>query len=91
LKTDVNKLLKKHDKLVQSDGLKVTSHVQREKDGWTVNTVMVENCNTPFKFKRQQPYKNLKGARVNMTYYPVIEMVAGIEMEVMKVVRIKLS
>ena len=65
--------------------------LQREKDDWYVNTVMVENCNTPFKFKRQLPYNNLQGARVNMTYYQAIEMVAGIVMEVMKVVRIKLS
>jgi len=89
--SDAKKLLTKHQQLVQSDGLKVTSHVQREKDDWYVNTVMIEHCNAPFKFKRQQPYKNLKGARVNMIYYPAVEMVAGIEMEVMKVVRIKLS
>jgi hypothetical protein len=91
MKSDVNKLLKKHDKLVQSDGLKVTSHVQTEKDDWIINTVMVEGCDAPFKFRRQQAYKNLKGARVNLTYYPAVEMVAGIELEVMNVVRIKVS
>jgi hypothetical protein len=91
MKTDVDKLLKKHDKLIQSDGLKVTSHVQTEKDDWFISTVMVEGYNAPFKFKRQQVYKNLKGARVNMTYYPAVEMVAGIELEVMNVVRIKVS
>ena len=91
MKSDVDKLLKKHEKLVQSDGLKVTSHVQTEKDDWFINTIMIEGCNTPFKYKRQQAYKNLKGARVNMTYYPAVEMVAGIELEVMNVVRIKVS
>ncbi len=91
MKTDVNKLLKKHANLVQTDGLKVTSHVQTEKDDWIINTVMVEGYNVPFKFKRQQAYRNLKGARVNMTYYPAVEMVAGIELEVMNVVRIKMT
>lgn len=91
MKSDVKKLLNKHDKLIQSDGMKVTSHVQTDRDEWIINTVMIEGCNAPFKFKRQQAYKNLKGARVNITYYPDIEMVAGIELEVMTVVRIKVS
>ena len=91
MKSDVKKLLNKHDKLVQSDGVKVSSHVQTDKDEWIINTVMIDDCNVPFKFKRQQAYKNLKGARVNMTYYPDVEMVAGIELEVMHVVRIKVS
>lgn len=91
IKTDVKKLLKRHDKLIQSDGLKVTSHVQTDKGDWIVNTVMVDGHLVPFKFKRQQLYKNLKGARVNLTYYRDTEEVGGIEMEVMNVVRIKLS
>jgi hypothetical protein len=36
-------------------------------------------------------YKNIKGQRVNLTYYPTTESVAGIEMEVMNVVRIKIA
>ena len=40
------------------------------------------------KFKQ---YQNLKGARVNLTYYRHVEDVAGIEFETMKVVRIKRS
>lgn len=89
--SDVKKLLKKHQKLVQSDGMKVNSHVQTEKDGWYVNTLMLDDCLVPFKYKRQKLYKNLKGASVNLTYYPTVELVAGIEMEVMSVVRIKVS
>ena len=50
---------------------------------------MVEGCEVPFKFKRQGNYQNLKGARVNMTYYPEMETVVGMDFEVMKVVRIK--
>ncbi|MGD8593327.1 MAG: hypothetical protein PVF82_10875 [Gammaproteobacteria bacterium] len=91
MKSEPEKLLKKHAKLVHSDMLKVTSHVQRKTDDWIINTVMVEGCDVPFKFKRQREYKNLKGARVNLTYYPDVEIVAGIEFEVMTVVRIKIA
>jgi hypothetical protein len=91
MKSEPEKLLKKHAKLVHSEMLKVTSHVQRNTDDWIINTVMVEGCDVPFKFKRQREYKNLKGARVNLTYYPDVEIVAGIEFEVMNVVRIKIA
>ncbi|MFT5675680.1 MAG: hypothetical protein ACI808_001611, partial [Paraglaciecola sp.] len=53
------------------------------------HTLMVEGCDVPFKFKRKGNYKNLKGARVNMTYYSKQETVAGMSFEMMKVVRIK--
>ncbi len=88
---DARKLLKKHENLVHSEMMKVTSHVQRDSTDWIINTVIVEGCDIPFKYKRKEKYKNLKGASVNMTYYPATEMVAGIEMEVMNVVRIKIS
>ena len=91
MKSEAKILLKKHDKLIHSEMLKVTSHVQRRVDDWIVNTVMVESYDVPFKFKRQREYKNLKGARVNLTYYPAVETVAGIEFEVMNVVRIKIA
>ena len=91
MKSQPEKLLKKHEKLVHSEMLKVTSHVQRNAGDWIINTVMVEGCDVPFKFKRQRQYKNLKGARVNLTYYPDVEIVAGIEFEVMNVVRIKIA
>ena len=71
--------------------LKVTSHVQREKGEWIINTLMVEGCEAPFKYKRKRKYKSINGQRVNLTYYPDTETVAGIEMEVMNVVRIKIA
>jgi len=91
MKSDPKKLLKKHNKLTQSEFLKVTSHTQRNTDNWIINTIMIEGYEVPFKFKRQRPYKNLKGQRVNLTYYPMIENVAGLEFEIMNVVRIKAS
>lgn len=91
MKSDVNKLLKKHPRLTQSDMMKVTSHVQREQGEWIINTLMLEGCTTPFKYKRKKLYKNLTGQRVNLSYYPSTESVAGIEMEVMNIVRIKIS
>jgi len=66
--------------------------VQRElDDGWYINTIMLEGYDVPFKYKRQKQYKNLKGQRVNLTYYADQETVAGFDMEIMKVVRIKVS
>ena len=52
---------------------------------------MIEGYVVPFKYKRKKIYKNLKGQRVNLTYYAEIENVAGMEIEVMNVVRIKVS
>jgi hypothetical protein len=91
MKSQVDKLLKKNPQLVHSDMVKVTSHVQRESEGWIINTIMIEKCEVPFKYKRKKRYKNLTGATVNLTYYPQPEMVAGIEFETMKVVRIRIS
>ena len=91
MKSDPDKLIKKHKKLVHSEMLKVTSHVQRQDGDWIINTVMVEGYDVPFKYKRQRKYKNLKGARVNLTYYPDVENVAGMEFEIMNVVRIKVA
>lgn len=91
MKTDPDKLLKKHKNLVHSEMLKVTSHVQRSEDDWIINTLMIEGYDVPFKYKRQKAYKNIKGARVNLTYYPDVEIVAGMEFEIMRVVRIKIA
>lgn len=89
--SDASKLVKKHEELTHSEMVKVISHVQRDKDEWIINTVMIEDCEVPFKFKRKQQYKNLKGARVNITYYPTTEVVAGLDFEIMNVVRIKVA
>ncbi len=89
--SEPEKLIKKHEKLVHSDMMKVMSHVQRDAGKWIVNTLMIEGCDVPFRYKRQVPYKNLKGQRVNLTYYPANETVAGMQIEIMNVVRIKVS
>ena len=91
MKSIVDKLLDKHKALIQSDFRKVGSHVQRDDGEWFVNTLMIEGCDTPFKYKRKKRYKSLSGQRVNLTYYVAHETVAGIEMEIMKVVRLKIS
>ena len=87
----VDKLLNTHRKLVHSEMVKVISHVQRDTEDWVLNTILIEGCDVPFKYKRKKMYKNIKGQRVNLTYYPLTESVAGIEMETMKVVRIKIA
>ena len=87
----VNKLLGSHRELVHSECMKVVSHVQRDDKEWIINTLMIEGCEVPFKYKRKKMYRNINGQRVNLTYYPTKESVAGIEMEVMKVVRIKVA
>jgi len=89
--SDPDKLLKKHADLVHSSDMKVASHVQRQEGDWIINTVMIEGYDVPFRFKRKKAYRNVKGARVNMTYYPDRVCVAGIEMEIMNVVRIKIA
>ena len=91
IKSDVNSLLKKNDQLNQLDAVKVCSHVQRESGDWYINSLMLEGYDTPFKYNRKKKYKSLKGTSVNLTYYPQTELVAGIEFEFMKVVRIRRS
>lgn len=90
-KNAAQQLIKKHDKLVHSENMKVISHVQREKDDWIINTLMLNGVDVPFKYKRKKHYQSLKGQRVNLTYYPEAELVAGFEVEIMSVVRIKVS
>ena len=89
--SDVKKLLKKHGQLNQLDNVKVENHVQRDKDDWVINTIMLEGYDVPFKYKRKTVYKSLKGSRVNLTFYPETESIAGIVFEVMSVVRIRRS
>ena len=91
MKSYVDKLLKKHEKLTHSEMQRVTSHVQRQAGDWIINTLIIDGCSAPFKFKRKDKYSDLKGARVNLTYYPEVETVAGFEHEVMNVVRIRIA
>jgi hypothetical protein len=87
----VNDLLKTHEKLVHSENITVISHVQREQDEWFINTLMIKDCDTPFKYKRRKAYKSLTKNQVNMTYYMSVEVIAGLEMEVMNIVRIRIA
>ena len=91
MKSSPEKLTKKHDQLTHSDVMTVKSHIQRPAGDWILNTLMIDGCDVPFKYKRTKQYKNLKGQRVNLTYYPDIETVAGMDFLVMNVVRIKIS
>ena len=91
MKSPVDKLLKKNRELIHSDMMKVNSHVQRDEKNseWIINTLTLEGYDVPFRFKRKKQYRNLKGARVNLTYYAGTEKVAGFDVEVMNVVRIR--
>ena len=89
MKSEVEKLLEKNRCLNHLEMATVVSHVQREKDGWVLNTILLDGYDVPFRYRRKKLYRNLKGARINITYYPVAEQVAGIDVEVMKVVRLK--
>jgi len=89
--SDIKKLLNKHEQLNQLDNVKVLSHVQRDKDDWVINSIMLEGYDVPFKYKRRKVYKTLAGARVNLTFYPETKSIAGIEFETMSVVRIRRS
>jgi len=86
-----SELLKRHQQLTQSDAMKVSSHVQRESAEWIINTLMIEGYSVPFRYKRKKRYKNLTGQLVNLSYYADTEVVADMELEIMKVVRIKRS
>lgn len=88
---DPEKLLARHGELIHSDGRKVVSHVQRKSGEWIINTLMIESYEVPFRYKRKKQYKSLEGALVNLTYYAATRDVAGIEMEIMNVVRIRRS
>ena len=91
MQTEPEKLLKKHQQLVHSDMLKVTTYRPRTEGEGIINTLMIEGCTAPFRFKRKQAYRNIKGQRVNLTYYADSETVGGMEFEVMNVVRIRVA
>lgn len=91
MQSSPDKLTKAHADLIHSDAQKVVSHVQRDEGEWVINTLMLEGCNVPFRYKRKQHYSSLEGARVNLTYYRETLKVGGFDMEVMNVVRLKRS
>jgi len=55
--SEVKKLLKKHGQLNQLDNVNVESHVQRDKDDWVINTIMLDGYDVPFKYRRKTDYK----------------------------------
>lgn len=85
------KLTQRHSKLTHTENIKVVSHVQRESGDWQLNTLMLDGVDVPFKYKRKKLYKNLKDYRVNITYYSDYEKIAGFDIEIMRVVRIKVT
>lgn len=91
MKTDPEQLIKAHPNLVHSDNQTVESHTQREQGERFVNTLMIKGCSAPFKYQRTKRFKSLEGQKVNLTYYPATESVAGFDIEVMKVVRLRRS
>jgi len=91
MKIDPEKLLKKHPALIHSDVKEVISHVQRNEGEWIINTLMINGCDVPFKYRRKKAYRDLKGQRVNLTYYPHTETVAGLDFDVMNVVRVRIA
>jgi len=91
MSVESKKLAEKHPELTLSENRKVESHVQREDGDWIQNTVMLEDCEVPFKYRRKKKYKTLKGARVNLSYYPEKTEIGSLEFEYMKVVSIKRS
>jgi hypothetical protein len=90
-KDAAQKLIKEHDKLIHSEHMKVISHVQRDSKDWIINTLMLDNLDVPFRYKRKKLYQSLQGQRVNLTYYAETEGIAGFSIEIMSVVRIKVS
>jgi len=91
MKSNPEAITKKHPETTHSDMKTVVSHIQRPQGEWIINSLMIEGCAVPFKYKRKKAYKDLKGQRVNLTYYPATEMVADIPFDVMNVVRIRIS
>jgi hypothetical protein len=90
-KSPITKLLDTDQQLTHSESMKVVSHVQREDKEWWSNTLMLQDYDVPFKYKRKKRYQSLQGARVNITYYASTEEIAGMPFEYMKVVRLKKS
>lgn len=91
MKSSAEIMLQKHNQLIHCELMRVTSHVQRFNGECMLNTLMVEGYDCPFKYHRKYKFRNLKGKRVELTYYPTIEVVAGFELGIMKVVQLKVT
>lgn len=60
MKSSLDKMLANHNKLIHTEGVKITSHTQREVEEWVQHTVMIEGCDVPFKFKRPKNFDALR-------------------------------
>lgn len=89
MKSPVEIMLQKHSQLVHCELMQVTSHVQRFDGECILNILMLDGYDCAFKYCRKYKYRNLKGKRVNLSYYPTIEVIAGFDVDIMKVVQIK--
>ncbi|HEY7867107.1 MAG TPA: hypothetical protein VIC51_14035 [Psychromonas sp.] len=87
--TLVETRLQQHDPLVHGEFMHVASHVQRFNGECIINTLMMDGYDCPFKYGRKNKGRNLKGKQVDLSYYPSIEVIADFEMNIMKVVQIK--
>ncbi len=87
----MKKFLAENQQLIHSQMQKIESHVQRPKEDWIQNTLLIKGYDVPFKYKRQKTYKSLQGAWVDVIYYPATETIAGMEFEYMKVIKINQS
>jgi hypothetical protein len=89
MKSPVDTMLQKHNQPVRCELMQVASHVQRFNGECMLNTLIMDGYDCPFKYCRKYKYQNLKGKRVALSYYPTIEIIAGFEVGIMKVVQIK--
>ena len=89
MKPSVETMLQKPKQLVHCELMQVNSHVQRFNGECMLNTLMMDGYDYPFKYCRDLKYQNLEGKQVELSYYPTIELIAGFEVDIMKVVQIK--
>jgi hypothetical protein len=89
MKSPVDTMLQKHNQPVHCELMQVASHVQRFNGECILNTLIMDGYDCPFKYCRKYKYQNLKGKEVELSYYPTVEVIAGFEVEIMKVVQIK--
>lgn len=89
MKPSVEIMSQKRNQLVHCELMQVNSHVQRFNGECMLNTLMMNGFDCPFKYCRKYKYRNLTGKQVELSYYPAIEVIAGFEVDIMKVVQIK--
>jgi hypothetical protein len=89
MNSSADELLKKHPNLVHSEDMIVLSHTQRQEGDWYLNTLMLKGYDVPFKYKRTKKFRSLLDQKVNITYYPEEQVVAGFKLEIMQIIRLR--